>query len=76
MHISNKPKEETLIVKIGLMIQSGLVSYTHLNVKYFQRTSSLAGSHAELVMCHLKKKEVLTKYTFYAIFLVTDAVSF
>lgn len=38
------------------MIQSGLVSYTHLNVKYFQRTSSLAGSHAELVMCHLKKK--------------------
>lgn len=56
MHISNKPKEETFIVKISLMIQSGLVSYTHLNVKYFQRTSSLAGSHAELVVCHLRKK--------------------
>jgi len=52
---------ETFVVKISLMIQSGLVSYTHLNVKYFQRTSSLAGSHAELDMHNLKKTQTLTK---------------
>lgn len=39
---------EIFVVKIGLVIQSGSVSYSHLNVKYFQRTSSLAGSYGEL----------------------------
>lgn len=38
---------ETSVVKTGLMTQSGLVSHTHLNVKYFQRTFSLGGSYAE-----------------------------
>lgn len=53
MHISNKPRMETFVVKKGLVIQSGLVSYTHLNVKYFQRTSSLAGSYAGLDIYNL-----------------------
>lgn len=57
MHISNKPRMETFVVKIDLMIQSGLVSYSHLNVKYFQRASSLAGSYAELDIYNLKKKQ-------------------
>lgn len=40
------------------MIQSGSVSYSHLNVKYFQRTSSTAGSYAELNKYNFKKHKL------------------
>lgn len=49
---------EIFVVKKSLVIQSGSVSYSHLNAKYFQRTSSIAGSYAELDRYHFKNHEL------------------